>query len=219
MTVGPIRVILADDHTLLRAGIRALLEDSPGVEVVAEAADGLRAFDLAMIHRPDVVLMDIAMPGLSGLEAAARLRQEAPEVKVLILSMHEDEAYVRRAVLVGAAGYLLKGSDIEELGLALRAAARGETYLSPAVSKHLIADYRRQSGNEAGSVDGLTRRQQEVLRLIARGETTKAIARDLGISVKTVESHRTLMMERLRIRDVAGLVRYAIRVGLVTLGE
>jgi DNA-binding NarL/FixJ family response regulator len=217
--MGAIRVILADDHTLLRAGIRALLEYLPGVEVVAEAADGLKALELALALRPDVILMDIAMPGLSGLEAAARLKQDDPEIKVLILSMHEDDAYVRRAILLGAAGYLLKDSDTEELGLAVRAVARGETYLSPAVSKHLIADYRRQAGTEVGVGGGLTRRQQEVLRLIARGETTKAIARNLGISAKTVESHRTLIMERLGIHDVAGLVRYAIRVGLVTTGE
>jgi DNA-binding NarL/FixJ family response regulator len=214
--MGAIRVILADDHTLLRAGIRALLEYLPGVEVVAEAADGLKALELALALRPDVILMDIAMPGLSGLEAAARLKQDDPEIKVLILSMHEDDAYVRRAILLGAAGYLLKDSDTEELGLAIRAVARGETYLSPAVSKHLVADYRRQAGDQAGPAGGLTPRQREVLRLIAEGATTKAIARSLGISVKTVESHRTLLMERLGIHDVPGLVRYAIRVGLIT---
>ncbi|WP_165252835.1 response regulator [Paludisphaera soli] len=211
-----IRVILADDHTLLRAGLRALLEDLPGVEIVAEAADGREALALVEAHRPDVVLMDIAMPHLSGLDVSARLRQERPEVKVLILSMHKDEAYVRRAVLSGASGYLLKDSDTEELGLALRAVARGETYLSPAVSKHLVADYRRQAGEQPGPAGGLTPRQREVLRLIAEGETTKAIARRLGISIKTVESHRTLLMERLGIHDVPGLVRYAIRAGLIT---
>jgi DNA-binding NarL/FixJ family response regulator len=214
--VDTIRVILADDHTLLRAGIRSLLEGLPGVEVVAEAADGLTALALTEAHRPDVILMDIAMPNLSGLDVAARLGRERPEVKVIILSMHKDEEYVRRAILGGAAGYLLKDSDTEELGLALRAVARGEIYLSPAVSTHLVAGYREQAGGQAAPVGGLTQRQQEVLRLIAEGKTTKAIARTLGISIKTVESHRTLLMERLGIHDVAGLVRYAIRVGLVT---
>ena len=215
----PIRVILADDHTLLRAGLRALLEELPGVEVVAEAADGPEALSHVEAHRPDVVLMDIAMPHLSGLDVTARITQEHPGVRVLILSMHNDEAYVRRAILAGAAGYLLKDSDTEELGLALRAVARGETYLSPAVSKHLVADYRRQVGDQAGPSGDLTPRQWEVLRLIAEGETTKAIARRLGISIKTVESHRTLLMDRLGIHDVPGLVRYAIRAGLITTGQ
>jgi DNA-binding NarL/FixJ family response regulator len=211
-----IRVILADDHTLLRAGLRSLLEELPGIEVVAEAADGRQALALVEAHRPDVVMLDIAMPHLSGLDVAARLRREQPEARVLILSMHKDEAYVRRAILAGAVGYLLKDSDTEELGLALRAVARGETYLSPAVSTHLVADYRRQAGEQLGPAGGLTPRQREVLLLIAEGRTTKAIARQLGITIKTVESHRTLLMERLGIHDIAGLVRYAIRVGLIT---
>lgn len=214
-----IRVVLADDHNLLRAGIRALLEDLQEVEVVAEAADGLEALNLVEVHRPDIILMDIAMPGLSGLDVAARLQHERSEVKVIILTMHKDEAYVRRAILAGASGYLLKDSDTEELGLALRAVARGESYLSPAVSKHLVADYRRQAATETGLAGGLTQRQLEVLRQVAEGKTTKAIAQNLGLSIKTVESHRTLLMERLGIHDVAGLVRYAIRVGIITSDE
>ncbi|SIN97395.1 two component transcriptional regulator, LuxR family [Singulisphaera sp. GP187] len=214
-----IRVVLADDHNLLRAGIRALLEDQQGIEVIAEAADGRAALELVETLRPDIVLMDIAMPGLSGLDVAARLQHEQSEVKVIILTMHNDEAYVRRAILAGASGYLLKDSDTEELGLALRAVARGETYLSPAVSKHLVADYRRQAATETGLAGGLTQRQLEVLRQVAEGKTTKAIAQNLGLSIKTVESHRTLLMERLGIHDVAGLVRYAIRVGLITSDE
>jgi DNA-binding NarL/FixJ family response regulator len=213
-----IRVILADDHTLLRAGIRALLEDLPDVEIVAEASDGLEAVAQAGAHRPDVLLMDIGMPLMNGLDAAGRVAQEWPEVKVLILSMHKDEAYVRRAFLAGAAGYLLKDSDTQELCLALRAVARGQTYLSPAASTHLVAGFRRLAGEAAGPADGLTRRQREVLRLIAEGETTKAIARVLGISAKTVESHRAHLMERLGIHDVAGLVRFAIRNGLAEPG-
>ncbi len=210
-----IRVLLADDHTLLRAGVRALLEDLPGVEVVAEAADGPEALARAIELRPDVALLDIAMPGLSGLDVAARLARDCPEVRILILSMHKDEAYVRRAILAGAAGYLLKDADTGELGLALLAAARGETYLSPAVTTHLVADYRRQAAAEPGPSDGLTARQREVLRLVAQGRTTKAIARTLGISAKTVESHRAVLMERLGIHDVPGLVRFALRVGLI----
>ncbi|WP_406700568.1 response regulator transcription factor [Singulisphaera sp. Ch08] len=214
-----IRVVLADDHNLLRAGIRALLEDQQGIEVIAEAADGREALELVEALRPDIILMDIAMPGLSGLDVAARLHHEKSDVKVIILTMHKDEAYVRRAILAGASGYLLKDSDTEELGLALRAVARGETYLSPAVSKHLVADYRRQAAAETGLTGGLTQRQLEVLRQVAEGKTTKAIAQNLGLSIKTVESHRTLLMERLGIHDVAGLVRYAIRVGLITSDE
>ncbi|AGA29780.1 response regulator [Singulisphaera acidiphila] len=217
--MSKIRVVLADDHNLLRAGIRALLEDLPGIEVVAEAADGREALSLVELHRPDIILMDIAMPGLSGLDVAARLQREQSTVKVIILTMHKDEAYVRRAILAGASGYLVKDSDTEELGLALRAVARGETYLSPAVSKHLVADYRRQAATETGLTGGLTQRQLEVLRQVAEGKTTKAIAQNLGLSIKTVESHRTLLMERLGIHDVAGLVRYAIRVGLITSDE
>jgi DNA-binding NarL/FixJ family response regulator len=214
-----IRVILADDHTLLRAGLRALLEDLPGVEVVGEAVDGLVALALAEALRPDVVLMDISMPGLGGLDAATRLRGERPEVRVLILSMHKDEAYVRRAVEAGAAGYLLKDSDTEELDLALRAVARGESYFSPAASTHLVAGYGTRAGERAGAPGGLTGRQREVLCLIAAGRTTKAIARHLDISVKTVETHRALLMDRLGIHDVAGLVRYAIRTGLISAEE
>lgn len=217
--MSKIRIVLADDHNLLRAGIRALLEDLQGIEVVAEAADGREALKLVELHRPDIILMDIAMPGLSGLDVAARLQREQSEVKVIILTMHKDEAYVRRAILAGASGYLVKDSDTEELGLALRAVARGETYLSPAVSKHLVADYRRQATTETGLTGGLTQRQLEVLRQVAEGKTTKAIAQNLGLSIKTVESHRTLLMERLGIHDVAGLVRYAIRVGLITSDE
>jgi DNA-binding NarL/FixJ family response regulator len=213
--VDTIRVVLADDHTLLRAGIRSLLEDLEGVEVVAEASDGAEAIALVEALGPDVILMDIGMPIMSGLEATARVVRDRPETRVLILSMHKDEAYVRRAVLAGAAGYLLKDSDTEELGLALRAVARGETYLSPAVSKHLVADYRRQAAGIGGPEGALTPRQKEVVSLIARGVTTKAIARRLGISVKTVEAHRAQLMERLEIRDVVGLVRYAIRTGLI----
>ena len=184
--------------------------------MVAEASDGREALALAATHRPHVLLMDIAMPGLNGLEAAARLARELPEVRVIILSMHASEEYVLQALRAGAAGYLLKGAGPAELELAVRAAARGETYLSPSMSRHVVDDYLRRTGAAAPSPDPLTPRQREILQLIAEGHTTKGVASKLGLSVKTVETHRMQLMERLDIHDVAGLVRYAIRIGLVT---
>lgn len=213
-----IRVLIADDHTLVRAGIRALLQGLEGVEVVAEAGDGREAMALAQVHSPDVLVTDIAMPHVSGLELAGRVARELPEVRVIILSMHGNEEYASRALQAGAAGYLLKDSGLAELELAVRAVVRGETYLSPAVSKHVIADYLRRTGGAPPESGSLTARQRQVLRLIAEGQTTKAIARLLGVSVKTVESHRAQLMDRLDIHDVAGLVRHAIRIGLVEAG-
>ncbi len=211
----PIRVLLAEDHTLVRAGIRALLENIEEVNVVAEADDGREALRLIEAHQPDVVLMDIAMPGLNGLEATAQVEQNFPYVRVIILSMHANEEYVWQALRAGAAGYLLKDADIAELEVAVKAVARGETYLTPPVSKHVIADYVRRVGGEPGPAERLTPRQREVLQLIAEGHTTREIAQILGVSVKTVETHRQQLMERLDIHDIAGLVRYAIRIGLV----
>jgi DNA-binding NarL/FixJ family response regulator len=211
----PIRVLIADDHALVRAGIRALLQSIAGFEVVGEAADGRDALSLIKAQHPDLVLMDTSMPGLNGVEAAARVTKDFPKVRVLMLSAHADEEYVRQALRAGAAGYLLKDAGTAELELAIRAVARGETYLSPSVSKHVIADYLRRAGTEFGSLELLTARQREVLQLIAEGYTTKEIARTLHISDKTVETHRMQLMDRLDIHDVAGLVRYAIRVGLV----
>jgi DNA-binding NarL/FixJ family response regulator len=212
--MDPIRVLVADDHALVRAGIRALLEALDDVEVVAEAGDGRHALAMARAHRPDVLLSDIAMPHLTGLELAAVVARELAPTRVVILSMHASEEYASRALQAGAAGYLLKDSDPAELEVALRAVARGETYLSPAVSTHVIAEYLRRTGG-AAAAGPLTPRQREILRLVAEGETTKGIARHLGISAKTVEAHRAQLMDRLGIRDVAGLVRYAIRTGLV----
>jgi DNA-binding NarL/FixJ family response regulator len=212
----PIRILLADDHALVRAGISALLKSIPGVEVVAEAADGREALAQVKAHLPDIVLMDISMAGLNGLEAAARIAKEYPAVRVLMLSAHANEDYVKQALRSGAAGYLLKHAAISELELAIQAVARGETYLSPAVSKQVIADYIRHVGEEAGPGELLTSRQREILQLIAEGHSTKEIARILHLSPKTVETHRTQLMERLDIHDIAGLVRYAIRAGLVS---
>jgi DNA-binding NarL/FixJ family response regulator len=213
--VKTVRVLLADDHTLVRAGIRALLDKLPDVQVVAEATDGRDALNLVKTHRPHVVLMDIAMPGLNGLEATRRMVKEFPRTNVLILSMHASEEYVWQALRGGAAGYLLKGAELAELSLAIKAVTRGETYLSPPISKQVIKEYVRRVGGEETLFERLTPRQREILQLIAEGVTTKDIAKALEISVKTAETHRAQLMERLDIHDVAGLVRYAIKIGLV----
>ena len=211
-----LRIVLADDHALVRAGFRALLQSLDGIEVVAEAENGAQALELIEHHLPDLVLMDIAMPGLNGLEAAARAAKSAPEVKIIILSMHANEEYVLQSLKAGAKGYLLKDAGLAELQLALESVSSGQTFLSPAISKHLIDAYveRTSDGMEPFSI--LTSRQREILQLIAEGDTTREIAQKLGVSVKTVETHRTQLMQRLDIHDLAGLVRYAIRLGITT---
>jgi DNA-binding NarL/FixJ family response regulator len=210
-----IRVLVADDHALFRAGVRKLLQSFEGIEVVGEAGDGQEAVRLSGTQQPDVLLMDIGMPGLNGVEAAARLTREASRPRVIILSMHTGEDHVLRAIRAGASGYLLKDAKPVELEVAVRAVARGEIYLSPAVSRYVVQDYVRRAGGERSPIDRLTSRQREVLQLIAEGNTTKAIATRLGLSVKTVETHRAQLLERLEARDVATLVRLAIRIGLV----
>ena len=212
--MAPIRVLVADDHALFRAGVRKLLQSFEGVEVVGEAGDGQEALELSGAQRPDVLLMDIGMPRLNGVEAAARLTREGSRPRVIILSMHTSEEHVLRAIRAGAAGYLLKDAKPPELEAAVRAVARGEIYLSPAISRYVVQDVRR-GGGESGPLDRLTPRQREVLQLIAEGNTTKAIASRLGLSVKTVETHRAQLMERLDVHDVAALVRLAVRLGLV----
>ena len=214
-----LRVLLAEDHTLVRAGIRALLESLEGVEVVAEAADGREALRLAKAHAPDILLMDITMKEMNGLEAAARLAKEHSMTRVIILSMHAEPIYVRQALQAGAAGYLLKGSDVAELELALKAVTRGDTYLSPSVSKALVGGLLTGKAPPANPMDELTPRQREILQFIAEGKTTKEIASRLDLSVKTVETHRAQLMERLDIHEVAGLVKFAIRVGLIQANE
>ena len=206
-----VRVILADDHNLVRAGLQSLLALMPGVTVVAEAANGRQAVELAAEHRPDVVLMDINMPELNGLAAAERITREVPGVKVIVLSMFGNEQYVEQALRSGASGYLLKDADVRELELAITAVMRGDTYLSPAAAKHATALAMRASSPS----EPLTGRQREILQLIAEGASTKDIAQKLDLSVRTVETHRAQIMDRLEIRDIAGLVRYAIRTGLV----
>jgi DNA-binding NarL/FixJ family response regulator len=216
----PIRILLADDHALVRAGIRALVQRVSGLEVVAEASDGREALRLVRDCQPDVVLMDIAMPELNGLDALPRIVKQHPKVAVIILSMHASREYVLQALQAGAAGYVLKNAAVDELETAIRTVARGDKYLTPAISEQIIAGVTAAKGEGAGSAaaaESLTQRQREILQLIAEGRTTREIAEILHISVKTVETHRTLLMDRLNLHDVAGLVRYAIRIGLVTL--
>lgn len=217
--MAPIRVLVADDHALFRAGVRKLLQSFEGMEVVGEAADGYEALRLSGAHRPDVLLMDIGMPGLNGVEAVARLTRETARPRVVILSMHTGEEHVLRAIRAGAAGYLLKDASPTELEGAVRAVARGEIYLSPAISRYVVDDYVRRGAAERSPLDRLTSRQREVLQLIAEGNTTKAIATRLGLSVKTVETHRAQLMERLDTHDIPALVRLAIRLGVVEAGS
>jgi DNA-binding NarL/FixJ family response regulator len=214
----PIRVLLADDHDLVRAGFRTLLREM-GLQVVAEASTGNEALRLIERYKPDVVLMDIAMPDVNGLEATSRLTDEFPSVRVIILSMHANAEYARRALRAGAAGYLLKNSKAAELDLAIKAVIRGETYLTPAVARFIAEDYVKGSQNKPGSLERLTPRQLEILQLLVKGYTRKQIADKLTISPKTFDTYRAQLMEQLDIHDVAGLVRYAIRMGLVTPDE
>ena len=215
-SVKPVRVMLADDHTLVRAGIRALLEKLPGVEVVGEAGDGREVLKLVKLHRPDVVLMDISMPGLNGLEAAVRMAKEFPDVRVIILSMHPNEEYVWRALKAGAAGYLLKKAATAELAIALQCVARGEIYLSQEISARLPKSFPLDGiATRKSPLEQLTSRQREILQLIAEGRNTKQIAELLKVSPKTVEYHRMKLMDCLNVHDVPGLVRFALRVGLI----
>ena len=208
------RILLADDHALVRAGIRSLLDAIEGVEVVGEAGDGPEALRLGEELKPDVVLLDIALPGLSGLEVAARLTR-AGHKGVVLLSMHSSEEHVRQALSIGVAGYVLKDASTTDLEAALRTVAQGQVYLSPAVSKRVVEVMSQGPGEAEASLQSLTPRQREILQLIAEGGSTKEIAFRLGLSVKTVETHRAEIMRRLDIRDVASLVRYAIRKGLL----
>ncbi|HEY3026168.1 MAG TPA: response regulator transcription factor [Pyrinomonadaceae bacterium] len=212
----PLRVLLADDHALVRAGIRALVEKIDGVEVVGQAGDGREALQLIKKHRPDIVLLDIAMPGLNGFEVLDQTVRECPEVSVIVLSVHDAEEYAMRALSLGAMGYLPKSAASAELEQAIKTVASKEKYLSPELSRRIFLEHAKDAAEGRSPLAELTPRQLEVLRMIAAGHTTKDIARQLKISVKTVESHRASLMERLNIHEVAGLVRYAIRMGLVT---
>ncbi|MGI9069265.1 MAG: response regulator [Pyrinomonadaceae bacterium] len=215
----PIRVLLADDHTLIRAGISALLERMERVEVVGEAGDGRHAMKLIQELTPDVVLLDLLMPGLSGFEVLQETTEKFPGVKIIVLSVHNSDEYALRALRAGAAGYLSKSAASAELERAIDQVIRGEQYFSPIIAQ--LASLESAGTGPTGRTTAveLTPRQLEVLILIAEGYSTKDIARALGISVKTVETHRAQLMERLGIHDVAGLVRYAIRTGIVKLDD
>jgi DNA-binding NarL/FixJ family response regulator len=215
--VRPIRLIVVDDHTLVLAGIRALLEEIEGVTIVAQAHNGRDAVALAIAEKPDLVVMDISMKELNGIEATMQIRAALPDTRVLILSMHATEDFVRRALKAGASGYIVKDSAPLELKMAIEAIARGEHYISSRVSKHLVTGLADGGAQGQSSIDTLTPRQREILQMIAEGKSTKEIAFVLNVSGKTVETHRAALMERLGIRDVAGLVLYAVRHRLVSV--
>ena len=215
----PIRILLADDHTLILAGIRALLKEIEGVTIIAEANNGRDAVAIARAEKPNLVVMDISMRELNGIEATAQIRAELPATQVLILSMHTTEDFVRRALKAGAAGYLVKDSAPLELRMAIEAIDRGEHYISSQVSRHLVSGLVDGAKQSQSSIDMLTPRQREILQMIAEGKSTKEIAYVLEVSVKTIETHRSALMERLGIRDVAGLVLYAVRNRLVSVDD
>jgi DNA-binding NarL/FixJ family response regulator len=211
-----IRVVLADDHRLVRAGIRSLLQEIEGIEVVGEAGDGVALLELVAGCRPDVVLLDIGMPRMTGLEAVPHLTKIDPSIRAVILSIHRAEEYVIEALRAGAAGYLLKDSAVSELETAVRAVTRGEQYLSPAVSQTVVDNYvDRYAASTADTLALLTPREREVLQLVAGGLTSKEIAQQLGISYRTVEVHRMHLMRRLNVHDVTALVRFAVGAGIL----
>jgi DNA-binding NarL/FixJ family response regulator len=213
-----IRILLADDHKITREGLRSLIENQPDMQVVAEAEEGRTAVELARKLAPDLVIMDVSMPDLNGIEATLQMSQQSPNVKVIALSMHSDSLFVTEMLKSGARGYLLKDCAFEELASAISAVMNGNTYLSPSISGIVIDDYLHRL-SKAGSLraDALTAREREVLQLLAEGKSTKQIALKLHISAKTVETHRRQIMEKLDIHSVAELTKYAIRKGFTSL--
>lgn len=211
-----IRILLADDHNLVRAGIKALLERVADFQVVADVADGIQALASARELLPDVAILDIAMPGQTGLQALDKIHQDHPEVRVIMLSMHYTEEHVIAAMRLGAVGYVLKNAAPQELELAVRTVMNGSSWLSASISRQVVDAYLARV-RTSDHRDGLTARQMEVLKLIADGQRTKEIAFTLGVSIKTIETYRTQIMNKLGIQDVAGLVRYAIRQGISEL--
>lgn len=214
-----IRVLVVDDHTLVRAGIVGLLESQPDIEVIGQAGSGRDGVEAAVDSGPDVVLMDIAMPGISGLEATREIKARRPEVEVLILTIHDREDYLFQALRAGASGYVLKGADVQDLLAAVRSASRGEAYLFPSVTKKLVQEYLRRArrGEDRATYDGLTDREREILALISEGKTTPEIAAQLFLSPHTVQSHRDHIMAKLNLHSKAALIRYAIEKGLTEI--
>ncbi len=219
--MSDIRVILAEDHTIVRKGLRALLEESEGIEVIDEADNGHEAVAKAMQLQPDVVIMDISMPLLNGLEATRQIKEQQPEIKVIILTMHSDEEYVLQSLHVGVEGYLVKKTAPAELVTAIQAAYRGDSFLSPSISKTVVNEYLRQSEvtPQTNTFESLTNREREVLQLIAEGKTIREIAELFYISEKTVRVHRTNLMNKLGIFNTAALTLYALRKGVISLDE
>ena len=207
-----IRVMLADDHTIVRQGLKLILSANPDLQVVGEAANGREAVELAAKVKPDIVLMDVAMPELNGIEATRRMVQENSRIRVLVLSMHKEPVYIREILRAGARGYILKDAIDTELVNAVRSVARGDGYISPAISGALLNDYRQ---NVTDPIDLLSSREREVLQLIAEGKTNKEVATRLNLSVYTVDSHRGKIMEKLNLHSTGELVRFAMKHGLV----
>lgn len=216
-----IRVLVADDHTIVRQGLLALLNEQPDIEVVAEAEDGRDALKKVEKLTPDVVILDVGMPRLNGMEAARQIKRQNPAIKILMLTMHSDEEYIFQTLKAGASGYLLKDAAATELITAIHSVYSGQSYLSPSVSHRVIENYVRRSdplpSEDSGTYELLTEREREVLQLVAEGKTNREIAELLNISIKTVDNHRTNLMNKLDIHDRAGLIRYAIKKGIITL--
>jgi DNA-binding NarL/FixJ family response regulator len=211
------RIILADDHQIIRDGLRALLGANPKLEVVAEASDGTMALQLVEKHNPDIVIMDISMPGTNGIDAAQKIRDRNPKTKIIALSMHTDRRIVADMLRAGASGYLLKDCAGEELTLAIKTVMAGKTYLSPSVSRMIADDFVQGASTERSARAILTERELEVLQRLAEGKSTKEIAFELGVSVKTVETHRARLSEKLGISSIAELTKYALREGITSL--
>jgi DNA-binding NarL/FixJ family response regulator len=214
-----IRILIADNHTLFSQGVRSLAEQQPDFEIVGEASDGREAVARARELRPDVVLMDVVMPGLNGLDATRQIRKETPETRVLALSMHTDKRYVLGMLEAGASGYLAKDSAFDEVARALRVVAGGHVYLAPAIAGLVVEGYARRASQPVATPAVLSSREREVLQLLAEGCTSREIARQLHISVKTVETHRRNMLAKLELDTLADLVRYAIREGITSLEQ
>jgi DNA-binding NarL/FixJ family response regulator len=212
------RVLLADDHTLIRAGLRLVIDQEPEFTVVGEAADGRQAVALAEQLKPDIVVMDIGMPGLNGIEACRQVRENLPDTQVVMLSMHSDEGYVLRALKAGARAYLLKDSAEADLARAIRAASEGKSFFSPSVGKVLLEDYMRtlQRTGAEDSYELLSPREREILQLVAEGKSSKEIAGLLNLSVHTVETHRARVMQKLNLRGIPELTLYAVRKGIIS---